>query len=233
MFAWEEECLRECSLLLHNTVLQVNVHDTWRWHLDPVHGYSMRESYRFISNTADKLERTGVEDVRHMLIPSKVSLLVLRLLRNRVPTKDNLVHRGIMPATDMACVAGCDLHETVDHLFLHCTFSSALWYQVWQWFRIFLVHAGELRQHFLQFTKMAGLPRHSHFYFKIIWFVTVWVIWKERNNKVFKHTVSTPYHLLEKVKLNSFLRLESKQMPFVYEYHEWWTHPFLCMGLHL
>lgn len=36
LFAWEEESVREWYVLLHNTVLQENVHDAWRWLLDPI-----------------------------------------------------------------------------------------------------------------------------------------------------------------------------------------------------
>ena len=91
--------------------------------------------------------------------------------------------------------------------------------------------AGELRHHFIQFTKMVGMPLFIHLYFNIIWFATVWVIWKERNNRIFQQTVSTPFLLLEKVKLNSFLWLKAKQASFIYSYHDWWKNPLLCMGL--
>ena len=50
LLAWEEESVRECSLLLLNVVLQVNAFDTWRWNLDTAHGYSVKEAYRHITN---------------------------------------------------------------------------------------------------------------------------------------------------------------------------------------
>ena len=85
LLAWEEESARECSLLLHNIffetlllhniVLQENVNDTWRWMLDPIHGYLVRESYRFITHSGDTVDRTLMNDVWHMHIPLKVSLL--------------------------------------------------------------------------------------------------------------------------------------------------------------
>jgi len=109
-----------CSLLLNKIVLQDGVQDSWRWFLDLVYGYSMRESYRFITNNDDMLDRTLVDDVWHKTIPSKVSVLVWRLLRNRVPTKDNLSHRGVLAPNDTACVGGCGATETAQHLFLHC-----------------------------------------------------------------------------------------------------------------
>jgi len=58
-------------------------------------------------------------------------------------------------------------------------------------------------------TELAGMPRTSYLYLKIIWCAAVWVIWKERNNRVFQHTVATPYTFIEKVKLYSFLWLKA------------------------
>jgi len=67
---------------------------------------------------------------------------------------------------------------------------------------------------------------------KIIWFTFFWVIWKEKNNRVFQNAASNPSILLEIVNLNSFLWLESKQVSFSYSYHDWWKHPPLCIGIH-
>ncbi|XP_024634720.1 uncharacterized protein [Medicago truncatula] len=117
-----------------------NVHDTWRWHLDPVHGYSVRESFRFITSSGDMVDKTLVDDVWHKHVPSKVSLLVWRLLRNRVPTKNNLTHRGVLPTNDTACVAGCGISETTQHLFLQCNISNELWSQHCDSVNIFGVH---------------------------------------------------------------------------------------------
>jgi len=76
LFAWEEESVRECYLLLHNIVFQDSVHDTWRWDLDPIHGYTVREAYRFFTSTGDLADRSLVDDIWHKQVPSKVSLMV-------------------------------------------------------------------------------------------------------------------------------------------------------------
>ena len=90
-------------------------------------------------------DRSQVDDVWSKHIPSKLSLLGWRLLRNRLPTKDNLVQRGILIPTDGVCVAGCNVLETATHLFLHCNIFGALWSNVRTWLGIYLVPPGELR----------------------------------------------------------------------------------------
>lgn len=162
LFAWEEECVRECSLLLTNIVLQDGVSDSWRWLLDPHNGYTVREAYRLLTSNDILSDGTQVDDVWHKTIPTKVSVLVWRLLRNRVPTKDNLIHRRILNSNDMACLGGCEVAETVPHLFLHCNISKDLWYKVWNWLGIFSAPAGDLRHHFIQFAKMSGSAVIKH-----------------------------------------------------------------------
>jgi len=55
-------------------------------------------------------------------VPLKVSILVWWLLRNRLPTKDNLLLHGILLHTNQHCVAGCADNETAQHLLLSCPF---------------------------------------------------------------------------------------------------------------
>jgi hypothetical protein len=231
LFAWEEESVRECSLLLHNIVLQDNVTDKWRWLLDPLHGYSVRESYKFFAHSGADVDRSCVDEVWHRQIPLKVSLLVWRLLLNRLPTKDNLWRRGILNSYDILCSAGgCDKTESTSHLFLECVTSRELWNNVCTWLGISLVMPLHLRHHLLQFSKMAGWSRSSHLFFTTIWFASIWVLWKERNYRVFQHTASNSVALIEKVKLYTFLWLKSKHASFCYSFTDWWKHPTLCMG---
>ena len=223
--------MRECFVLLHNVVLQENIHDTWRWLLDPAHGYTVREAYCFLTNNGNFVDRMLVDDIWHKQIPSKVTLFVWCLLRNRHPTKDNLVRRRVIQVHDSDCVAGCSVLETANHLFTDCNIFNSLWAQVLHWLGISSVLSGNIRQHFMQFSNMPGLPRATHSFLKTIWFASVWDIWKERNNRVFQNMACDSSIIVEKVKLNSFLWLKSSQVLFSYSYHEWWKHLLPCMGV--
>jgi len=137
----------ECSLLFHNVVLQENVFDTWRWLLDPVHGYSVWEAYRFITSNDVPVDRSLIDEVWHKLIMLKVSLFVWRLLRNKLPTKDNLMRRRVLQITGSACVSGCGDTETASHLVLGCDIFGSLWYHVWHWLGISSFSSGDIRHH--------------------------------------------------------------------------------------
>jgi len=62
LFAREEESVRECAALLNNIVLQDSVHDSWRWLLDLVCGYSVRGAYHHITSSGERMDKTLVVD---------------------------------------------------------------------------------------------------------------------------------------------------------------------------
>jgi len=55
-------------------------------------------------------------------VPLKVSLFAWRLLRNRLPSKDNLAQHRVIYIDDIVCVAACGAIETPDHLLSTVTF---------------------------------------------------------------------------------------------------------------
>jgi len=89
---------------------------------------------------------------------------------------------------DSTCVAGCGEQETTTHLFCGCTIFSSLWDHILRWLGLSMVFPSDSWQHLIQFTNLAGLPRVTHHFLTVIWFASVWVIWKERNKHIFQET---------------------------------------------
>ncbi|XP_024640667.1 uncharacterized protein [Medicago truncatula] len=230
LFAWEEDSVRECVNLLNNIILQVNSQDNWCWLLDPIHGYSVSGTYRFLTSFEDQDVVATNTDVWHKLVPTKVSLFAWRLLKDRIPTRSNLARRHVIQASDTLCVGGCGLIETAEHLVLGCELFWKVWYLLYHWIGISYVLPDSVTDHYFQFTHLVGMPRASYFYLKVIWLACVWAIWKERNNCLFKNTVIDPYNIVEKVKLDSFLWLSSNSVSLAFGFHDWWRHPLLCIG---
>lgn len=105
---------------------------------------------------------------------------------------------------DIQCVGGCGLEESANHLFLGCTTFCNVWYHLFHWLGITFVPPKGLGEHLLQFGHLSELPRSTYLYLKLIWFVCVWVMWKERNNKLFNQKTLVPKQISDKVKLLSF-----------------------------
>jgi hypothetical protein len=126
------------------------------------------------------------------------------------------VRRHVIQPTDNLCVGGCGSPETTDHPFIMCDLFGRIWYLICLWLGVICVFPGSVKDHFSQFIHLAGMPRLSHSFLKIIWLACVWAIWKERNNCVFKTAVIDQISIVEKVKLNSFLWLSSNVSSFVW-----------------
>ncbi|GAU37863.1 hypothetical protein TSUD_22790 [Trifolium subterraneum] len=84
--------------------------------------------------------------VWHSRVPLKVSIFAWRLLHDRLPTKANLVTRGILSPAAHFCVSAI---ESAHHLFISCSTFGSLWALVRSWIDITPVESTTLRDHFV------------------------------------------------------------------------------------
>ncbi|KAK2430592.1 hypothetical protein QL285_028912 [Trifolium repens] len=129
LWAWEEELLRECQALLLPVILQVASPDRWQWRPDPAAGYSVHDAYQILTSHDSVILGEAEALICHRQVPLKVSVLAWRLLRDRLPTRANLVSRGILAPDLHDCVTGCGGIETARHCFYHAALLAlfGLW----------------------------------------------------------------------------------------------------------
>ncbi|XP_045831292.1 uncharacterized protein LOC123922638 [Trifolium pratense] len=189
--AWEEELLGECQSLLSVISLQVQTSDRWQWQLDPDSGYTVRGAYQLLTT----MDSIIVDDAEHLIwqpqVPLKVSIFAWRLLRDRLPTKSNLVTRGILSSAAHHCVSGCGVPESAHHLFIYCSTFGSIRDLVRSWIGISSTGFTSIRDHFVQFTLSAGGSRARRSFLQLIWLVSVWVVWTERNHRLFRVYLNT------------------------------------------
>ncbi|CAJ2637778.1 unnamed protein product [Trifolium pratense] len=229
--AWEEEWLRECQFLLLDISLQDQTLDRWQWSPDPDTGYTVAGGYQILTHQVHAALHDAENLIWHPQVPLKVSIFAWRLLRDRLPTRANLVTRGVLSSTVDSCVFGCGGTESVHHLFLSCSIAVSLWDLVCAWAGISSMEFTTLHDHFVQFTASAGVSRARRSFLQLLWLVCVWVIWTQRNHRLFKGSTGTPHLLLDKIKLFSFRWLKSTSITLALNYHSWWSSPLLCLGL--
>jgi len=226
---WEEEMVGECRILLSNVVLQESTNDRWCWRLDTNSGYSVRSVYHLLTPDVSQVVDTVSDLIWHKKVPVKVSILAWRLLRNRLPTKANLVTCGILAQEAQMCMAGCGEVETTQHLFVSCRVFCELW-RVRDWIGVFGADLSEVAAHFHQFTYLAGGLINRHSFIQLLWLLCVWIMWTERNNKLFNNEVNSMNQLLEKVKINSYWWMEAANAVYVLGTHDWFACPLACLG---
>jgi hypothetical protein len=127
LWVWEEDMARECQALLYDFSLQAQYPDRWQWRPDSDRGYSVRGAYQLLTSQQHIVLHVAVDLIWHKQVSLKVSIFAWRLLRDSLPTKANLVARGIISLDALLCVSGCGEIESAQHLFLCCSFFGSLW----------------------------------------------------------------------------------------------------------
>jgi len=227
----EEEMLANCRSLLSNVILQPNVSDIWQWHPDLAGGYSVRSGYQLLTSQEHRVLDASEKLIWHSHVPMKVSILAWGLLRDRLPTKINLYNRGIITDADISCVVGCGQVETAHHLFLFCDAFGSLWQHVRAWLGFSGVDQQTLGDHFLQFTNYLSGMKTRRSFLQLICLLCVWLIRKERNNRIFYNIYTPTAELVEKVKFHSYWWLRANNAAFVYGCQQWRSDPLFCLGI--
>ena len=87
----------ELGEVLLNVSLKVDFEDRWIWLLAPADGYLVCDDYRLFTTQTPYHNAVVIDLIWHKNFSLKVSLFAWRLLRNRLPTEDNLFRCHIIP----------------------------------------------------------------------------------------------------------------------------------------
>ncbi|MCH85912.1 kinesin-like protein [Trifolium medium] len=223
--------LGECQILLLHRTLQDYTPDRWQWQPDLDTGYIVRGAYQLLTAQDTVTLDVVAGLIWHSEVPLKVSIFAWRLLRDRIPTKANLVSRGILSQEAHYCVFGCGAFESAQHVFLSCSIFGSLWSLVSSWIGSSLVTAQTLSDHFVRFTSSAGGSRARRSFMQLIWFACVWVVWTERNHRLFRGSANSVHQMLDKIKTFSYRWLKATSITLALNCHSWWSSPLLCLGL--
>jgi hypothetical protein len=160
-----------------------------------------------------------------------VSVLAWRLLRNRLPTRDNLVRRHIIAPDAQLCVTSCGGVETVHHLFPSYPVFASLLHLIRGWVGTSAADPYLLSDHFVLFVYSAGGTRARRSFLQLLWLCCIWVVWQERNIRIFKANESSVLQLFEKVKVHCLWWMKTNNANIYLNSHMWWSNPLTCLGI--
>ena len=159
--------------------------------------------------------------------PKKALVTAWRILLDRIPTRQNLVVRGIMVNSPL-CVLCNQLVETTQHLFLDCIFAYRVWMLCYTWIGVMGAHNRDLCNHFLNFH-LFNLNEKQNQVWKGVWVANLRCIWEHRNNVIFKQGVPDHEEAFQAAQLMSWLWLKHRKGSFSYAFSDWLLNPIQCM----
>ncbi|CAN1322722.1 hypothetical protein LINPERPRIM_LOCUS32494, partial [Linum perenne] len=127
--------------------------------------------------------------ISHSAIPSKIACLCWKIYFRKLATNDNLQRRGFHLAN--RCVLCNSELESMDHLFLNCTYAS----EIWTLLSSKLSIHGPFQSSVVGFIiGWKGLNCTMSFSSarKVLLHAVLWFIWKERNDRIFRDSSNPP-----------------------------------------
>lgn len=162
-------------------------------------------------------------------VPSKVIAFSWRLFLNRLPTKDNLGIRNVLPAEVSNFCVMCDREEeTASHLFIHCERAMGVWNEVMRWFGSYFVTPPTF---FIHWECWSGLERNKKIRkgLWLVWNATMWVMWRARNEFFFMNVDWEEGEIIEEIKVLSWRWLLSRIQSSMCMLYEWQCNPKACL----
>jgi len=176
-----------------------------------------------------------VADVRHSidcfgnatrwihLFPIKVNVFVWRLRLDKLPSCENLQHRGVS-GVHTHCVLCNEDFETVSHLFFECRIVRALMDLIARWLGIVI-------QHFFSYSGWCdwfeglGMSSVARRYLEAVFFTTWWHIWNFRNCRMFGEDDQKEAGIFDRIVTMSFLWCTSRDRKRSINWVSWLQNP--------
>ncbi|XP_014622273.1 uncharacterized protein LOC114383946 [Glycine soja] len=171
--------------IISNVHIQPQMKDTLRWTAEPSGLYSTRSAYRLIITANSNHPQANIyKTIWRLNIPSRAAIFAWRLIKNRLPTRHNLLRRNV-PIQEQHCPLCGSHQEEAGHLFFHCKLTNGLWWESMRWKRVVGPLAASPTAHYTQFCDGFGAGKNQNRWHRW-WIALTSSIWKNRNLLIFQ-----------------------------------------------
>ncbi|XP_021980093.1 uncharacterized protein LOC110876227 [Helianthus annuus] len=191
--------------------------DKWRWNLDGSDSFKVASIKRMLS----EFNRVRPEKVFEWCnwVPKKIGLVAWRAEMERLPTRCALVDRNI-PVQDRTCIMCGDYDETSEHIFVSCQVAQVIWQNAAIWCSIPPVIAFDLKDILSLHEFCSSLAMKKKAVYAVI-LVTIWSIWKSRNEAVFQHKPPNTTRILDEIKAVAYLWVKNRAKMVSLTWEDW------------
>jgi hypothetical protein len=236
LFEWEQELLDELRLLLNQVSLSQEG-DRWVWKPGDGGLFSVKSTFLLVSKLMDTGDVINPEAMSAFKViwkcsaPSKVSALVWKVLHDRIPTKRNLVNRGVNQLEGSLSCSFCGLVvENSLHLLLYCDFSLSVWSGIFAWLGLFFQLPHDFKS-LLNYAAVVTGRKQVNQALVMVWAAVFWVIWYHRNQIVFENGRLDAALVIDRIKTVSWKWWMSRSKGKPCLLYEWLSEPMICMAM--
>ncbi|KAJ0477029.1 putative RNA-directed DNA polymerase [Helianthus annuus] len=212
----EAEQLHQLTGLLNGYVLESGP-DRWAWKYETSGFFSVSS----IKSWLGSFNRSVPQHIFkwNSWVPKKVAIVAWRGEMERLPTRQALSARNV-PVLDQRCVMCGEYIETCEHLFVSCQFAQIIWQNVADWCKIPPIYAFGLKDLLVLHESVSG-SRMKRKALHAVVLVSIWCLWKARNELVFRQTNPNTIKLLEEIKAMAFLWVKNRAKLEAFSWEAW------------
>ena len=192
----------------------------WEWTADPIGQYSANSAYNVIMEGAAAVTQEDCfVKLWSIKVPSKIEIFAWRLIRDRLPTRQNLQQRQVQVAKT-SCPFCRDSEENACHLFFHCSKIQPIWWEAMSWLNLKGAVPLTPKQNFTQHIGLQADGVRSNRW-QCWWLVLTWSIWKLRNSIVLSNATFNANKLFEDAIFILWTWLRNFEKGFTDHFNRW------------
>ena len=203
--------------------IQHQMQDTMVWKADPSGFYSTKSAYRLLMTFNRPVpERRIFQTLWKLKIPPRAGVFSWRLIKDRLPTRANLLRRNV-PIQDTMCPLCGSQQEEAGHLFFNCKMTMGLWWESMRWSQVIGALSADPASHFIQFCDGFGAGR-NHSRWCGWWIALTITIWQHRNFLLFQGTPFDPSKVMDDALFLACSWLKAREKGFNTLFNHWSTN---------
>ncbi|XP_058783689.1 uncharacterized protein LOC131658411 [Vicia villosa] len=122
-------------------------------------------------------------------VPLKVKAFAWRCFKNKIPTRNLLLNRGVpLASSNLVCVFCEETNESPKHLLLDCRMAEAVWQNMALWLGMNYEKPVEFMESFWVWSSFCHKQKVRRGKEGSIWLAIGWSLWLNRNDIIFKYS---------------------------------------------
>ncbi|XP_071727211.1 uncharacterized protein [Rutidosis leptorrhynchoides] len=201
--------------------------DEWRWTLAPNGKLTTKKLHSIIEEKINEGNSLHIETHRNPLVSKKIEIFIWRARLRRLAVRVELDKRGVN-LHSVLCPICNDVVESVEHSLILCKFAMEVWERVCKWWGFANVVSLSISEAFLGKSSQHLSPLQILIWQAVEW-STGYLIWKNRNQKVFKDKSWSGPMALNEIQVISFEWISRRIKGKSIDWLTWLSNPKSCV----